>query len=48
MNRWRQEFTLNKNDSGSLARVCRAGGFFFLASLGNEGGKFYFSDGRFD
>lgn len=22
--------------------------FFFLASLGNEGGKFYFSDGRFD
>lgn len=47
MNRWRQEFTLNKNDSGSLARVCRAGGFFFLASTA-VGGKFYFSDGRFD
>lgn len=25
-----------------------SGRVFFLASLGNEGGKFYFSDGRFD
>lgn len=38
----RREFTLNKNDSGSLARVCRAGGFFFWLPLETREGNSIF------